>query len=1069
MDYLTLKSNNMDYLSGAAKPTSLDYLSAYATMLDRTRLYFQGLPQLREAMPPPMMTAHGARGERGEIPLDLSMKTIRQTPDSTAADDDVIVLDHKKAAAARAHALSKLHAEAARHGARFSEAYLPQGATFPNAANSGASKKCQHNANLALLGLGAYGGGEMLVPPPHLAGHLGLVGCGADATGGAMCIDFPRCRDLMVPTSLGLHPLHRAQGLQAVPLGGMHALNVQAAYAEQQRNALNKLIPLCPTQNNGAGPMPQDVAGLNELHRLSLAANTGGFLVPPSCVMPMAPSKMVRDRYPMPTPGYPKENACPCCPPTGLPIPCACCIPKQTPATRSGAFTTYGDSCCTSKELPFTSHIQQTLHNSASKEAKDTYKNNKDLRHMKKEMRHSMMVANKNIVKEMAYPKSVTTPPARSTPAMQEVSVAPPSPDGCARTDGRDKHSIQRDAERCRLSLMDAVPITTRVYAPVVSIPTAPTNERTTDAKNPTEATTPKDALLPSGGVAANNEFGVVQCTEGSPSPAKAEEAAAATVRRNTATVWRPGGNWDDEDEAETKAKEAAIPTTVKDKAAPAQIVHGCAIPKSGATFVEELVHKYRKRYAENRALQRLLLSIKRPKPPTCSGAMLTYLMGGAAENKRKRRTDDAGDQERPKKIKSADEECSRLESSIKIFGGVRRHEKRSKDKRLESIRKKRHERIQKIIIKVRDAEEKKKEEEEELDKVEKLIVRLYYGRRRLLGHHRRRPVTDAMRLKRTSLKRMAPMRRNNGNTQQRHHMSKINNPTMVAPVEMKRLMINKTVGETLLHRAARQGYAEVVTYCLTTNYVDVDAKDNAGYTPLHECCARGHLQIARFLLQYGADVNASAAGGIRPIHDAVENDHVQVVRLLLSYGADPLLATYSGLTPIKIAHSRTMIDLLTGFLADVSGDSTDSNSPWIFDGPARFFDSTECGFDIFEDLPSDSEDADENDIMFEISDTPHVRTYLLTTPGCNSPEVFCLLDEVLQKTGQTREELITCYPSARFTSMSSTEFLRMVEQSQVSISVSFNTEEVVHLIKLDDVLRQLLGVETVVISTSEN
>lgn len=40
--------------------------------------------------------------------------------------------------------------------------------------------------------------------------------------------------------------------------------------------------------------------------------------------------------------------------------------------------------------------------------------------------------------------------------------------------------------------------------------------------------------------------------------------------------------------------------------------------------------------------------------------------------------------------------------------------------------------------------------------------------------------------------------------------------------------------------------------------------KDNAGYTPLHEASARGHLSIAKLLLLYGANVSESAQGGIR-------------------------------------------------------------------------------------------------------------------------------------------------------------------------------------------------------------
>lgn len=40
--------------------------------------------------------------------------------------------------------------------------------------------------------------------------------------------------------------------------------------------------------------------------------------------------------------------------------------------------------------------------------------------------------------------------------------------------------------------------------------------------------------------------------------------------------------------------------------------------------------------------------------------------------------------------------------------------------------------------------------------------------------------------------------------------------------------------------------------------------KDNAGYTPLHEASTKGHLNIAKMLLMYGANVSESARGGIR-------------------------------------------------------------------------------------------------------------------------------------------------------------------------------------------------------------
>lgn len=112
---------------------------------------------------------------------------------------------------------------------------------------------------------------------------------------------------------------------------------------------------------------------------------------------------------------------------------------------------------------------------------------------------------------------------------------------------------------------------------------------------------------------------------------------------------------------------------------------------------------------------------------------------------------------------------------------------------------------------------------------------------------------------------------------------------------EIRSWVLNKGVGESVLHKAARLGYIDVIVYCLERLDMHPDQKDNAGYTPLHEACSRGRVDIARALLQYGANHSETAHSGIRPLHEAVDNGYMEIVRLLLSYGADPLLATYAG------------------------------------------------------------------------------------------------------------------------------------------------------------------------------
>lgn len=112
---------------------------------------------------------------------------------------------------------------------------------------------------------------------------------------------------------------------------------------------------------------------------------------------------------------------------------------------------------------------------------------------------------------------------------------------------------------------------------------------------------------------------------------------------------------------------------------------------------------------------------------------------------------------------------------------------------------------------------------------------------------------------------------------------------------EIKGWVLNKGVGESVLHKATRMNLLDVVAYCLVRLEMLPDQKDNAGYTPLHEACSRGHLDIARLLLQHGANPSETSPSGIRPLHDAAENGDTEIVRLLLAYGADPKLATYAG------------------------------------------------------------------------------------------------------------------------------------------------------------------------------
>ncbi|XP_062540692.1 uncharacterized protein LOC134208777 [Armigeres subalbatus] len=168
---------------------------------------------------------------------------------------------------------------------------------------------------------------------------------------------------------------------------------------------------------------------------------------------------------------------------------------------------------------------------------------------------------------------------------------------------------------------------------------------------------------------------------------------------------------------------------------------------------------------------------------------------------------------------------------------------------------------------------------------------------------------------------------------------------------EIRSWVLNKGVGESVMHRAARLGYTDVIVYCLERLEMDPDTKDNAGYTPLHEACAKGHLDICHYLLQYGASHSEPAPSGMRPLHEAVENSFIEVVRLLLAFGADPMLATYAGQTPVQLAENNEMELFLKNHLYDIQ--STNPNKMgWKLDGPWKTHDPEESGCDILADIP---------------------------------------------------------------------------------------------------------------------
>jgi ankyrin repeat protein len=102
--------------------------------------------------------------------------------------------------------------------------------------------------------------------------------------------------------------------------------------------------------------------------------------------------------------------------------------------------------------------------------------------------------------------------------------------------------------------------------------------------------------------------------------------------------------------------------------------------------------------------------------------------------------------------------------------------------------------------------------------------------------------------------------------------------------------------GFTPLHLAAFFGHPQIARL-LVEHGADTHAvaRNPMQVMPLHSAAAARQLEISKLLVDQGADVNAAQERGFTPLHEAAQNGDVKLTRLLLERGADRERAAEDG------------------------------------------------------------------------------------------------------------------------------------------------------------------------------